>query len=61
MVIMTTDLRPQESAEAQGEKKPALPRVAALPGADRRIVRKRLEWPLKTARKEPRAAGGAGR
>ena len=59
--MMTTDLRPQESAEGQAEKKPALLRVAALPGADRRIVRKRLEWPVKTARKEPGTARGASR
>ena len=51
---MTTERRPQESAGSEAGKTPALPRVAALPGADRRILRKRLEWPLNVIRKQPR-------
>ena len=53
---MTTDRTPQEPAKTEAGKAQALPRVAALPGADRRILRKRLEWPLKVIRKQPRIA-----
>jgi hypothetical protein len=51
---MATEHRRQESTESQAGKTPVLPRVAALPGADRRILRKRLEWPLYAVRKQLR-------
>lgn len=52
---MTTELRPPETAETQSVEPTMQPRVAALPGAERRILRKRLERPLKVIRKRPRA------
>lgn len=58
---MTTDLRLPESTESPAGKPSALPRVAALPGAERRILRKRLEWPLKAMRKLPQAVRRGGR
>ena len=52
-------VRPAEAAIQSAAKKPS--RVAALPGADRRITRKRLTRPTKAGEKRPAEAREATR
>jgi hypothetical protein len=59
--MMKTDPRLQQAPESRDDKTPSLSRAAALPGADRRILRKRLEWPFKLIAKQPRVAGRGSR
>jgi hypothetical protein len=62
---MIYELRPLDRKEAPSADEPAQPlpltRVAALPGAERRILRKRLERPGKADRKLRHAARRAAR
>jgi hypothetical protein len=60
---MIYELRPLDRKDPPSAETPAqqLTRVAALPGAERRILRKRLERPGKTDRKHRSAARRAAR
>jgi hypothetical protein len=62
---MIYELRPLDRKDAPSAETPAQPmpltRVATLPGAERRILRKRLERPGKTDRKHRSAARRAAR
>jgi hypothetical protein len=60
---MRNGLRLLERTEAPVDEASTQPlaRAAGLPGADRRILRKRLAWPSKAPQPAPKAAHGSSR